>query len=234
MPLKDKQRDQLSRIMDKYGVNLSEIAREIGKSSTTLTRFYNKNPKNALSATTMDKVINRFPLDENKGLPDIIRESTAAYPHILELLKKRKLKRAALAKLFGRDRAVITNLFNGTRKLSLEEAKMIADYFNVTMDFVLYGKDDVVSQKLMALTSAVKMLMQIATFPEKITSEALIRVLGYEREHYKEQPGALEIVEGLLSFAAGDSKQSESKVIGLLLQAETTERSVAGSKKDRS
>jgi AcrR family transcriptional regulator len=62
--LRKEQRAYLEQIVARSGLTLSEIAKEAGVSSTTLTRFYNnKNATHAISSTTMDKVHKRFPID---------------------------------------------------------------------------------------------------------------------------------------------------------------------------
>lgn len=59
-----KQRDYIRRALFQYNITLTEIAKNTGIASTTLTRWYNSSPKHALSATTFDKISNKYALDD--------------------------------------------------------------------------------------------------------------------------------------------------------------------------
>lgn len=64
----------------------------------------------------------------------------------LENLKKLMAQRGAtqsqLAELLGRDNSVITNLFKGERRLALDEAQKIADYFGVSLSYLTSGREE--------------------------------------------------------------------------------------------
>ena len=60
--LKAKQRAYIAEVIAVYKTNLTSIARAIDKHSTTLTRWYNGNPKDALSAVTFESIKEKYPL----------------------------------------------------------------------------------------------------------------------------------------------------------------------------
>lgn len=63
-------KDQLSfidEIMKEYNITLTEIAKRCQLSSTTLTRFYNGDPKHLLSSTTLGLIKQGFPLNNQKS-----------------------------------------------------------------------------------------------------------------------------------------------------------------------
>ena len=57
--------------------------------------------------------------------------------NLKRLLQEHNTTQAELARLLGRDRAVITNLMYGRRRLKAEEAMSIANYLNVSVAEVL-------------------------------------------------------------------------------------------------
>ena len=60
-----------------------------------------------------------------------------AYEHLQNLLLSAGKKQADLARLINKTPAVITNLFNGSRKLDAKEACRIADWLGVEMSAVM-------------------------------------------------------------------------------------------------
>lgn len=60
-----------------------------------------------------------------------------AYEHLQNLLLSAGKKQADLARLIHKTPAVITNLFNGSRKLDAKEAIKIADWLGVEMSVVM-------------------------------------------------------------------------------------------------
>ena len=54
------------------------------------------------------------------------------YPHLYELMIEAGDKQEDLARLFNRSPAVISNLFKTGRRLQKDEAKKLADRYNVT------------------------------------------------------------------------------------------------------
>lgn len=59
---------------------------------------------------------------------------------IENLLDERGLPKKTIADIIGRSRAAATHLFNGSRKLSADEATKIAKFFNVPVTKIL-GED---------------------------------------------------------------------------------------------
>jgi hypothetical protein len=57
--------------------------------------------------------------------------------HLKKLLNKHGLKQTDLAHLLGRDKAVITNLFQGKRQLKADEAAIIAEHLGTTVADVM-------------------------------------------------------------------------------------------------
>lgn len=62
-----------------------------------------------------------------------------AYEHLKKLLIKHGKSQKDLADLINKTEAVITNLFNGTRKLAVTEGQKIADWLKEPIEFVLFG-----------------------------------------------------------------------------------------------
>jgi transcriptional regulator with XRE-family HTH domain len=60
-----------------------------------------------------------------------------AYEHLQNLLVSAGKKQADLARLINKTPAVVTNLFNGSRKLDAKEAIRIADWLGVEMSVVM-------------------------------------------------------------------------------------------------
>lgn len=79
---------------------------------------------------------------------------TRHYPHLKRLLRDAGERQADLARLLGRDRAVITHLFSGARKLQTDEVEKIAAHYGVTSDFVLYGTEPTKSSEALAQEDA--------------------------------------------------------------------------------
>lgn len=57
--------------------------------------------------------------------------------HLKQLLAKNSITQTELARLLRRDKAVITNLFQGKRQLKAEEAMIIADHIGVPVAQIL-------------------------------------------------------------------------------------------------
>lgn len=75
--------------------------------------------------------------------------ATVAYEHIKSLIAEHGMNQVQFADFLNRSGAVVTNLFNGDRRLQLDEAEKISDRFGVTVDYVLYGtKGGVAAMKI--------------------------------------------------------------------------------------
>lgn len=98
-----------------------------------------------------------------------------AYAHLKKLLYTSGKTQIDLASIIGRTPAVITNLFNGTRSLQIEEVQKIADYFKVTPAFVLTGKDVPQQKEQMKIDEK---LMQEAARAIQRAAEQSGKILG--------------------------------------------------------
>jgi transcriptional regulator with XRE-family HTH domain len=77
-----------------------------------------------------------------------------AYEHLRNLLTSAGKKQADLAKLINKTPAVVTNLFNGVRKLDAQEANRIATWLGVEMTEVLGGKSTTSKVPVIGLVGA--------------------------------------------------------------------------------
>lgn len=58
-----------------------------------------------------------------------------------ELRKQKKLSQSALAEIVGMSQATVASWENGTRKPDVETVSYLADYFGVTVDYLM-GRDE--------------------------------------------------------------------------------------------
>ena len=58
-----------------------------------------------------------------------------------ELRKQKKLSQSALAEVVGMSQATVASWENGTRKPDVETVSYLADYFGVTVDYLM-GRDE--------------------------------------------------------------------------------------------
>jgi len=65
--------------------------------------------------------------------------------YLREIMKATKRNQSDLARLLGRDKSVITNLFNGERGISIEEAKKISREWGGSSIKLLMLEDDVLN-----------------------------------------------------------------------------------------
>lgn len=63
-----------------------------------------------------------------------------------ELRKQKKLNQSALAEIVGMSQATIAAWENGTRKPDVETISFLADYFGVTVDYLM-GRDEHVQEE---------------------------------------------------------------------------------------
>lgn len=68
------------------------------------------------------------------------------------LLKEKKVSQAELARLLGRDKSVITHLFQGKRQLKLHEAMKIAEYLGVPLSNIAVEGEEEAEAAEAALT----------------------------------------------------------------------------------
>lgn len=57
--------------------------------------------------------------------------------HLKSLLASHGVNQTALAQMLGRDKSVVTNLFQGRRRLKADEAALIASHLGVTVNHVM-------------------------------------------------------------------------------------------------
>src|SRR5690349_6334099 len=59
-----------------------------------------------------------------------------AYEQLEKALESAGKTRKDLADVLGRDRAIATNLFNGKRRLTIEESYRLADWLNISVGII--------------------------------------------------------------------------------------------------
>lgn len=145
-----------------------------------------------------------------------------AYEHIKKLLLDNGQEQADLAKLLGRTNAVVTNLFNGSRSLQIEEVQKISERYGVSTDFVLYGRERYegnLRDSEIAITDAFKVMMQIMLYHGMAKPESFTNAFSYQCEEYREKdmPNAMVIMNELIQYAGG-TVQPGREILKRLLQ----------------
>jgi|ERR1700741_39959 len=148
-----------------------------------------------------------------------------AYEHIKNLLSKHGEDQTDLAKLIGRSPAVITNLFNGSRSLQIEEVEKLAEHYEVSTDYILYGRDLVNSQENLrdselALAYALKEIIDILLNRKRATKKVLIDDFTYALDRYQGAalPNAALLMVDFLAHVKDEQRQGEQQAIRKLLE----------------
>jgi transcriptional regulator with XRE-family HTH domain len=149
-----------------------------------------------------------------------------AYEHIKALLIERGESQADLAKLIGRTNAVVTNLFNGSRSLQIEEVEKLANHFNVSKHYILTGieKEERNGPELrdseIALMDTIKTLIQTMALLNPSIPDMLRSAFNYQKIQYEElgQHGAVLVMGELGKFVGEKAHSPERELIRRLLQ----------------
>jgi len=88
-----------------------------------------------------------------------------AYEHLQNLLLSAGKKQADLARLINKTPAVITNLFNGDRKLDAQEAIKIADWLGVEMSAVMGSQNSLTRVPIIGEVGAGGLVFSIDDLP---------------------------------------------------------------------
>lgn len=104
-----------------------------------------------------------------------------------ELRKQKKLSQSALAEIVGMSQATVASWENGTRKPDVETVSYLADYFGVTVDYLM-GRDEPTQEERAEvpphLMESYELLRQLT--PEEFADIAeLARFKLYQRQNTK-------------------------------------------------
>lgn len=143
-----KQRQHIELVLSNYRLTLTELAKGVDIASTTLTRWYNGNPKHALSATTFDKIANKYPTEEinNKNkIGETDLAVTFAIKTIIGIMLKYKM---AKPKEFEEPFTQAIELYHAHR---LPEAEKIMEDFRMFAGGGTHPKGTEMLRKLLEL-----------------------------------------------------------------------------------
>lgn len=153
-----------------------------------------------------------------------------AYEHLKKLLEKNGKSQEDLAKLIGRTPAVVTNLFKGRRSLQTEEVEKIARHFDVSTDYVMYGKDvelirhtdEVQRESELAIIYVLKVILQIMMQHQMVSTKGLDFNFSEALTFYhgRKLGKAAQIMEKLRVFVAEEPRVLEQAINRILLEPE--------------
>lgn len=96
-----------------------------------------------------------------------------------ELRKQRGINQTQFAKKFGVAQNTVSNWENGNRVIDSETAAEIANFFDVTVDYLL-GRDSSSTESLASSVPGSKWIPVLGTVPAGVPIEAIEDILDYE------------------------------------------------------
>lgn len=138
-----------------------------------------------------------------------------------ELREAAGLSHEKLAKLAGTIRGQIYKLETGERKLTHTWMIKLAPHLHCNPeDLISVKSSNPISDAEVALTEAVKVMMQIFLYLGVASPESFINAFGAYRADYQKKNllgGAL-VMEQLIAYASEEPRHSEQEVLGRLLK----------------
>lgn len=120
---------RLAELRKKNNISQAELSKAIGYSQNMISRW--ENGSRDPNTQTIKVIADYFGVTTDYLLGDEQKN------RLNELRKERKLSQADLAKAIGCSQNIISQWENGTRVPSMQMAMVLANYFNVPLDYLM-------------------------------------------------------------------------------------------------